>query len=443
MPPVQLSVVFARYDREKHRRALRRLLDTLDRLTSANPFVVVVDNARPGDWIDRRDDGVMHVGGDGWAREFSAFDRGVSVLEATGRRSDVVALVTDSVLTHGEQILDLVDDHALACCHQLQACVGWIDSWGQDCSIADLGFDAWLRTCFVLVPAGVLLRLTPLAADLGPLRLFGDDPTRPFSTQAEISPKVEQCLTEWLTTRRFRSPYLRWRWHLQFDLGPDTWRLFQAKASAILREQLLSARLQRLGIPGYGLRCVRGLANCGDLGEFLDRGGHDAYQWLGGVALAEGAPAAPPPSPREASGPRISAVPGPEPLFVLEGDPDEPRSREAAAYFKRRVLPLIRQRFSGSGFRVAGAGPRVAPAAVDQRPRISIRLGEAPRRAAPLTAARIVPPTSPGSGPSWRPLASLSLDEGRDGPSQKVFVHDGSPSGIARVCCQLLEDAGR
>ncbi len=425
---LQLSIVFAQYDRERHPRALPGLLDTLDRLTSADPFVAVVDNARPGDWTHRDAEGVVHVGGDGWAREFSAFERGLSVLESMGRRTDVFALVTDSVLAYGENILDFVDDQALACCHRLQACVGWVDTWGEGCEIADLGFPAWLRTCCVLVPAAVLPLIRPLAADLEPLSLFEEGPAEPFSPEARISDKVRQCLVEWLTTEKVRSPHLRWHWHSRFDLTPVTRPFFQAKASAILREQLLSARLQQANVPSYGLRCVRRLSDRGDLEGFLRAGGDADYQWLGGLSVEEAVGAARLAPTADQASSRISASREETPPFLLEADPNELRSREAVAYFRRKVLPLIRQRFSDASFRVAGQGPPEVAAARESRPRIVIRLGAAPRRAAPSSAN--------GS----KPLATLSLESGNGGPVHEVPVHDGSAPGIAQLCCQLLED---
>lgn len=438
MPAIQLSIVVAQYDRDKHPRALAGLLDALDRMPSADPFVAVVDNARPGDWTHRGGEGIVHVGGDGWAREFSAFDRGLSVLEEMGRKTDVFVLVTDSLPAYGENILGYVDDRALACCHRLHAGVGWVDTWGEGCRIGDLDFDAWLRTCFVLLPAPVLEQLRPLAADLAPLRLFEEGSNEPFAPGAQLSARVRQCLVEWLTTEPVSSPHLRWHWHSRFDLTPVTRPFFQAKASAILREQLLSARLRKARVPCYGLRCIRRLAERGELEAFFGAGGNAAYEWLGGLTVEEAQGAARRAPAARASSPPIPASPRPAPVFLLEAEPGDPQSRRAAAYFRSKVLPLIRQRFAGARLAVAGPGAAGSAGGPDGGPRVVIRLNEDPG-GSPETAGGEARASGGGDEPGPGPLASLSLEGANGAPAREVLVDTGSPPRIARLCCRLLE----
>jgi glycosyltransferase involved in cell wall biosynthesis len=274
---IKLSVVFVQYFQKKYRGALEQLIALLNRLPSIEATLVVVDNAQPGTWDHEITAQMVHLGGDNSSHEFSAFDRGLSYLEASTIETDVYAFVTDAFTAYGDRYLDLIDAETIGSCLDLEACIGWVDAFGP--TLHALGYDyrCWMRTSLFFMPASVLPRVAPICTPLEGARIFGSDATLPFLEDCDLSPNLRQSLLAWLTTVPTDVTGVD-SWHSQFELTDRTFERFQKKVGAILREHLLSAKLQRLSIPCFDFRIMAKLAGKGASMTAEER---EAWQWLG------------------------------------------------------------------------------------------------------------------------------------------------------------------
>lgn len=197
--PIRLTVVFVQYDRKKYSRALDRMIAFLTGF-EADYRIVIVDNAHPGTWMHQVCANIVQVGGDNSAWEFSAFDHGLDFLADSGRVSDVYGFATDAFLADGDEYLDLIDDDCLRYCLDLEACVGWIDSFGEDHTAFGLRYRDWMRTSLFFVPRKVLAGRLPMTTPFDPASIFGADSAAPFLESAPLSGGFRNCLLSWLTT---------------------------------------------------------------------------------------------------------------------------------------------------------------------------------------------------------------------------------------------------
>ncbi len=278
---IRLSVIFLQYDRQKYTFALERLVSLVSSFESIDFKIVVVDNAHPGFWQHEVSDRIIQVGGDNSAWEFSAFDRGIGFLAATARPADVYAFVTDAFLAYGDDYLELIDEDTLRYCLELRSCVGWVDSFMQDLSAFGYYYRDWMRTSLFFLPAELLANITPLTTPLALETIFGPTAEAPFSVSAPLNANLREHLLAWLTKGE-AGVALKEAWHSQLDLTDRSFAFFKAKVAAILREHLLSARLQALGIPCHDFRLVRRLAESNvDLSKtsVVERRG---WPWLAG-----------------------------------------------------------------------------------------------------------------------------------------------------------------
>ena len=278
---IRLAVVFLQFDRQKYTLALEKLVGLLAGLESVDFQLVVVDNANPGFWQHQLSDHIVQVGGDNSAWEFSAFDRGVAFLAEEQRPADIYAFVTDAFLAYGEDYLELIDHAVLRYCLELRSCVGWVDSFGTDLAACGYGYRDWMRTSFFFLPAELLPAITPLTTPLEPEIIFGPSAATPFSESAPLNDPLRDHLLAWLTQGE-TDVALSEVWHSQLVLTDNTFDLFKGKVCAILREQLLSARLQSLGIPCYDFRLVRKLARANVDPSATSELEKTRWRWLAG-----------------------------------------------------------------------------------------------------------------------------------------------------------------
>lgn len=450
--PSRLAVVFVQHDREKHRGGLSAVLGSLSRL-AAETTVVVVDNLQPGDWAHSVTGNLHHIGGDNTHWEFSAFDKGVDWLARRGIEVDVYAFATDALLAYGADFLDLIDDQVVDCARRYSACVGWIDSFMERCEVLGYPYDAWLRTSLVFVPARVLPFLQPLAPRLNDADLFGDTPEQPFRPAAPLSENLRRLLLEWLTTDGDGEGESRLghAWHSQFALDAVSFERFKAKAKAILREHLLSARLKALGVGCYDLRAVRRAAELG-LIEAAMRGESAAdWQWLGWMRLAAEPAAGAAPAGlawSEAEAAALDRLPRPDddrrPTFLVaaptEGDPGA-----AVRFFEQAVLPLVLQRHASVRLASGGAG-RAPEGAAPAEPIVPLPAeGEDPPTGA---IALLLPPGVPPPADAARraaawglPVVGPGLAAGdRPAIDGRHCLRAERPLEYAAACCRLIEE---
>lgn len=273
----ELQVVFVQYDRKKYAGALERLLALLERLT-VDYRVLVVDNADQGSWLHPVSDRVTHVGGDNSGWEFSAFDRGLDLLDQWGCRAKAYALVTDAYTAYGSDFLRLITRRAIERAIESQACVGWIDAWPQEVGLFGKRYHEWLRTSFIIISHKAMLLARPLCTSIDTEQLFTDDPAAPFKGSAPISEPLRAYLLEWLVGTA-PAPALTEGWHSQFELNETTLDLFKSKVCAILREHSFSIRLQEAGVLAFDLRLFRRLEEIGTNWEDCDGAVRQKLAW--------------------------------------------------------------------------------------------------------------------------------------------------------------------
>lgn len=446
MSEFRITAILSQYDRTKHRGSIPRLISVLDR-SELLTNLIVVDNAREGDWTHRISDDFVQAGGDNSLREFSAFDRGFEVAAREGLECDAFLLVTDAFRAYGDDFLNLFDERVVECCSRLNACVGWMDSYMEECRIGRFAYDTWIRTSFVLVPPSLVELLRPMGADLSDLRLFTGDPEAPFSERADVSENLRSVLVEWLTNREVETSRLEERWHSRFDLTEETLPFFQAKVTAILLEHLMSAKLKSYAVPAYDLRCIRRLGDCGTFEEFLENGGDPRLEWLGWrehlpslvdalledrrISLDDGA---------ESADGRFLAFAG---LF----EPGREDGR-AVHLFAQKVLPLILQRDATVRLLVHSRGLSIEDIGLGYAKNVVVKdLGESGRLELPAGCVASVAPEHidtdgvsdflAATGGECRMVADASIADQLDHPN---LAKAESYVAFAAECCKLLEN---
>ena len=277
---VRLGLVFSQYDRETHDGALERLVGLLESLRGVQYTLVVVDNQLPGTWFHQVSSRLIHLGGDNTYREFSAFDHGLDFLDSLEQKFDVVGFATDAFRAYGEEFLELIDGQTIRQVLDLEACIGWVDSFDGEVQALDYTYQAWIRTSLFFLPWSFTQQLRPLSFPLEPRELFSESPAEPFKAEAPLSEPLRENLLAWLTTtptsiRRDEA------WHSQFELQPGTLKFFETKVCAILREQLLSARMAAAQLPCFDFRLAKELDKKGLHRELLAEQEFSDWQWNG------------------------------------------------------------------------------------------------------------------------------------------------------------------
>jgi hypothetical protein len=110
--------------------------------------------------------------------------------------------------------------------------------------IAGHALQSWLRSSFIFVRPAELLALGSLVSVGDARPYFSGDPSSPFRAGAPVSENCRRYIVGWLTGAGTGQGVT---WHSRFDLSAETLAQFEAKATAILNEHLLSARLRAQG----------------------------------------------------------------------------------------------------------------------------------------------------------------------------------------------------
>ncbi len=286
-PVLRLVVFFCQYDRSKYQGSFERLVRIVDGWTGIDWKIVVLDNARPGDWVHVVSGRIVQVGGDNTGWEFSAFDKGIDYVrrDADPPDFDLYLFVTDAFLAYGEEYLQRIDEFALRASAESGACLGWMDSFGETCQILDHEYDTWIRTSFLFVPASQLETIRPLCIPLDIDDIFGPGPELPFLPDAPVSQNLQRFLLGWLVGVETE---LTDTWHSRFELSDETFPVFRAKTLAILREHLLSARLKSAGVPCFDFRYISQVGATGYSPNSLHSIEFESWQWLGWMARNSG-----------------------------------------------------------------------------------------------------------------------------------------------------------
>jgi hypothetical protein len=184
------------------------------------------------------------IGGPNSHWEFSAWDHGVSYLGARLDGYDWVHLATSAFRALGTDHLARFDGGLMGLLQDRRSAIGHMDHYNDAVRIRGLSLCCWLRSSFVFVRAAELRGLGSLVSIQDPRAFFSGDPAAPFRADAPLSANYQQYLLGWLTGGGTGQGV---KWHSRFDLSLATLGLFEAKAAAILNEQLLSSRWSEHG----------------------------------------------------------------------------------------------------------------------------------------------------------------------------------------------------
>jgi hypothetical protein len=159
-------------------------------------------------------------------------------------RYDLIHLATSAFRMLYNRYLDRLDADLLESIRGRAAALGHIDYYDAPVIVGDLSLRSWLRCSFVFLPPTELRLLGSLVSCDEPRRFFSGDPRAPFRADAPLSTRYRDYIRDWLTGPGTGQGVA---WHSRFELTQATLNLFEAKAMAILNEQVLSARLRAQG----------------------------------------------------------------------------------------------------------------------------------------------------------------------------------------------------
>jgi hypothetical protein len=206
--------------------------------------LLVIDTALAADHHDSLGTGRTLIGASNAHWEFSAWDRGIAFLGGRIGQYDFIHLATSALRMLYTRYLDRFDVDMLELIRGRAAAVGHIDRYDAPVTIDGRSLRSWLRSSFILLPPTELRLLGSLVSVDDPRPFFSGDPLAPFRTEAPLSTRYRDYILGWLTGSGTGQDV---EWHSRFELTPATLSLFEAKAMAILNEQVLSSRLRAQG----------------------------------------------------------------------------------------------------------------------------------------------------------------------------------------------------
>jgi hypothetical protein len=247
---VAVLLCFGDEHRESARRALAGVLARA--FPRAGASLVIVDNALGGDIEEVIDKHTVAVSGDNRCREFSGWERGLSVARRWPHARAVV-LANDTLhRSYGEAWLAGFSERRVTSGLAAGALIGWVDAYPNAVDIAGLPLRRWVRTSLFMTTPATLQRLQPLGAPAPDADLFGAHDL--FTDGAPLSPRYRAYLRAWITGDGADVPEFPFRWHSAAPLTSENRAAAQGKIRSILAEHFLSAHAASLGIPLVDVR---------------------------------------------------------------------------------------------------------------------------------------------------------------------------------------------
>lgn len=201
---------------------------------------VVIDGALQPSHRERAGSDAVIIGGDGVAREFSAWDRGVAWLEFRLDDYDFVHLAVAGAWRHSVPCLDRFDADMLGLVRGRAAAVGHVEFHDQAVVLFGRAMRSWLCSSFVFLPAPEIRLLGSLVSVTNRSALFSGDPTEPFQAAASLSVSCRAAILDRLAgegTAGSSRPVL----------SRQTLGRFEDRVIAVLNEMMLTSRLQAQG----------------------------------------------------------------------------------------------------------------------------------------------------------------------------------------------------
>ncbi len=240
---MRIVTLFARHGSQKYPNAELRLNQIYaEQLPNVEHFTIIIDNALGPEIVEQQQDAPLTlIGGDNSAWEFSAWDRGLRYLGEQVWSFDLIHLVTSAFDSLYTAYLDRFNNRMLSTIVGRPVCLGHIDCYNEPVGLLSFRSQHWIRSSFLFAPPAEIMRLRSLVSLKEPARCFDPSSEAPFAANAEISPNYERYIIDWLTGGDIGQGTT---WHTQLALTSEALPLFQAKATAIMNEHLLSIRLR-------------------------------------------------------------------------------------------------------------------------------------------------------------------------------------------------------
>jgi hypothetical protein len=244
---MRIATLFSRYGVDSFPGAEKDLREIfVNQLPGIRHDLYIIDNALPGETFVVLDENTVLMGGDNRFREFSAWDSAWQKIKNKAVTYQLIHLATSAFNTLYTAYLKLFDYRLLKMTSRYGLVLGHVDYYGDAVEILHYRFQHWIRSSFVFLPPFMLSDLDSFIAVREPEKYFSDDPLYPFKSDASISRNYQEYLLGWLTGNGTGQGV---QWHSRFDLSSETLPFFKQKALAIFNEQLLSAKLRKLGYP--------------------------------------------------------------------------------------------------------------------------------------------------------------------------------------------------
>lgn len=242
---LRIATVFIRYGADHYPDALSKLDDFYARqLPDVVRTTIIIDNRLPRTTLQTLGPDRFLIGGDNSYWEFSAWDRGLVLLERLRQSVDLVHFVTSAFDRLYTDFILRVDQNLLQAAAAADAAVGHLDYYDEPVALGGEAAQHWLRTSFFFLPPTAVLTLRSMVSFEDAEAVFSDDPDQPFRVDSPLSNRFQEYILGWLTGKGTGQGVT---WHSRFDLTIETLPYFRAKTLTLLNEYLLTRRLEKLG----------------------------------------------------------------------------------------------------------------------------------------------------------------------------------------------------
>lgn len=212
---------------------------------------ITLDNAELKDIEIIVDAQFQYVAGDNSSREFSAYDRGVQIVNSMNPRlDDLVIFLNDTFhRSYGDTYLDLLNPEMFRNTIRQNAICGYVDQFPRSVQGFGREIPYWIRTSFFCLPYCILKKVIPFVPKVEKNQVFGETIDAFFQTNSLLSENYKDYLKTWLYESPKPNAEFKEEWHSKKSLTSETIKELQEKCWCILCEQQLTARALEQKIP--------------------------------------------------------------------------------------------------------------------------------------------------------------------------------------------------
>lgn len=242
---MRIVTVLVRHGTAKYENAVEECEALFARqLSEVDHDLVIVDNTLPIHHEERLPHDRVLIGGCNEHWEFSGWDCGIAYLGPRIYDYHLVHLATSAFRALYVRYLDRFNADLLRLVLGRAAAVGHIDYYNDRVRLLGRSFQAWIRSSFIFLAPEELRLLGSLVSIHDRTLFFSGNPASPFLCSAPLSANYKKYILDWLTGPGTGQGV---EWHSRFGLATENMPYFEAKAAAILNEQMLSVRLRAQG----------------------------------------------------------------------------------------------------------------------------------------------------------------------------------------------------